>query len=324
MGLYLMSKKYNIVHISQTPLVAAPAKLAIAQRLNGHKATAIALNDYPGALKGMFFDEYLTRNEFCNPLIDSAIEQADIIHVHNDLPEDWVKKVLDMNQKANYIYHVHSPLREGPLYLRRSDYIDLPFVGKFIVGQYQPRIYPGFTLVPNVIIEPPSITLRKPGEKLKVIFSPTHLRPGRWNNKFVEELDVAIRSLVAMKRIEAIIPEKPVHPKMLMAARRTCHVTIDEIATGGFHQVSLEGLAAGNIVINRADYFAKMTFSSFCNGEFPPFMYSDKNSIAETLTRLADDWDLTNKLQLESFNYFSKFLTPIKMSKVFDNAYELL
>jgi hypothetical protein len=272
----------------------------------------------------MFIDDYLTDSPFSKPIIERLIRQADIIQIHNDLPKSWVDYLIDMNQSANFIYQVHSPLREGPLYIPREDYIGLPFSAKFVVGQFQPRIHTDFTIVPNIIMEPPSLNLRKHGEKLRVIFSPTHLRPGRWNNKYVEELDVAIKSLCALGKIEIIMPSEPVHPKILMAARRTCHVSIDEIATGGFHQVSLEGLAAGNIVINRADYFSKMAFSKFTAGEAPPFLYSDKINIGEVLTRLVDDVELTNNLQLASYNYFSKHLTPTKMAKVFDDAYELL
>lgn len=324
MGLFLMSKKYNIVHVSQTPLVAAPSKIAAAQRIVGHNAVAIAINDYPGNLKGMFIDDYMTDTPFSKPIIERLIKSADIIQIHNDLPKAWVEYLIEINQRADYIYQVHSPLREGPLYIPRDEFIGIPFSAKFVVGQFQPRIHTDYIIVPNIILEPPSLNLRKQGEKLRVVFSPTHLRPGRWNNKYVEELDVAIKSLCALGKIEIIMPSEPVHPKILMAARRTCHVSIDEIATGGFHQVSLEGLAAGNIVINRADYFSKVAFSKFTEGKIPPFLYADKMTIGEVLTQLVDDVELTNSLQFASYDYFSKYLIPTKMAKVFDDAYELL
>jgi len=319
-----MFKKYKIVHISQTPLVAAPSKVALAQRLIGHDAIAIALNDYPnnGPLFGKFIEDYILENEFTKPLIDAAIAEADIIQIHNDIPPAWAERLLHANQTAKYFYQVHSPLREGPLYLPRQNDIGLPFLANFVVGQFQPRIHNEHIFVPNIIHDIPSAKLRKKGEKLRVIFSPTHLRPGRWNNKHVGELDTAIESLVNLGKIEAVIPKNPVSPKNLMAVRKTCHVTIDEIATGGFHQVSVEGLAAGNVTINRADYFCKAVFSTFSEGTPPPFVYSNGASIAETLEDLANDWEKTAAIQQNSMNYFKKYLTPKKMARIFDNAYE--
>ncbi len=319
-----MSKKYNIVHVSQTPLVAAPAKIAMAQRLIGHNSMAIALNDYPnnGPLFGKFIEDYIVENDFTKPLIDAAIQTADIIQIHNDLPPAWAERLISSNQTAKYFYQVHSPLREGPLYLPRHNDIGLPFCANFVVGQFQPRIHNDHIFVPNIVHDRPSATIRKKGEKLRVIFSPTHLRPGRWNNKHVAELDTAMSALVNLGKIEAVIPNQPVSPKTLMAVRKTCHVTIDEIATGGFHQVSIEGLAAGNVTINRADYFCKSVFSTFANGTPPPFVYATGGSVAETLEDLANDWEKTAAIQESSLNYFTSHLTPEKMAKVFDNAYE--
>lgn len=319
-----MSKKYKIVHISQTPLVAAPSKIAYAQRLVGHSSIAIALKDYPSALQGMFIEDFIIENEFTRPIIDRAIISADIIHIHNDIPPEWAKRLLETNQRAKYVYQVHSPLREGPLYVPRHQSIPLPFVLKLVVGQFQPRIHVDHIVVPNIFLDIPSVEPRKQGEKLRVMFSPTHNRPGRWNNKHTEELDLAVNALVALGKIEIVMPENPVSPKVLMSARRTCHVSIDEIATGGFHQVSIESLAAGNISINKADYFSKRVFSNFSSGVLPPFLYADGSSIAGILNRLADDVDETVRRQYESFEYFKTHLTPIKMAEIFDEAYEYL
>jgi hypothetical protein len=321
-----MSKKYKIVHISQTPLVAAPSKIALAQRLSGHDAIAVALNDYPikGPLAGKFIEEYILESEFTKPLIDAAIRAADIIHVHNDIPDAWAERLISSNQSARYFYQAHSPLREGPLYLPRHTEINLPFSASFVVGQFQPRIHKNSIFVPNIVHDVPGFSPREKNQKLRVIFSPTHQRPGRWNNKHVEKLDVAIDALVRLGKIEAVIPTEPVSPKTLMAMRKTCHVTIDEIATGGFHQVSIEGLAAGNVTVNRADFFCKAVFSNFADGVSPPFVYATGESIASLLEELANDWQKTVELQEQSLEYFKAYLTPEKMATVFDQAYETI
>lgn len=317
-----MLKKYKIVHISQTPLVAAPSKIAYAQRLAGHSSIAIALKDYPASLQGKFIDDFIIEDDFTKPIIEMAIKNADIIHIHNDISHEWANRLLESNQRAKYVYQVHSPLREGPLYVPRHESISLPFSVKLVVGQFQPRIHVDHIVVPNVFLDIPSIEPRKPGEKLRVMFSPTHKRPGRWNNKHTNELDKAINALVSLNKIETVMPDNPVSPKILMSARRTCHVSIDEIATGGFHQVSVESLAAGNISINKADYFSKKVFSNFSSGVLPPFVYADASTISDVLTRLSDDVEETARLQKISYEYFKNHLTPLKMAKIFDDAYE--
>lgn len=107
-----------------------------------------------------------------------------------------------------------------------------------------------------------------------------------------------------------------------MDIRRRCHVSIDEIATGGFHMVSLEGMCAGNIVINRADYFSRATFAGFCGGELPPFVYADDDSIADVLLQFADDCSLTAVKQAESYKYFIRHCEPARLVEIFDAAYK--
>lgn len=317
-----MSKPYNIVHISNTPLVAAPSKLASSQRKIGHNSIAIALNDYPGALANMFISEYIKISSFTEELINRSIQDAHIIHIHNDIPSSFARRIITLNQSAKYIYQAHSPLREGPLYISRAESIGLPFNATFVVGQFQPRLHNESIIVPNIISEAPSLNLRKSGEKLRVLFSPTHKRPGRWNNKFTDGLDLALKSLSAQGKIEAVIPENPVSPQELMSVRKHMHVTIDEIATGGFHQVSLEGLAAGNVVINKADYFSKVAFSLFSNYEQPPFHYSNGDKIYDDLLSLSKDIELTNHYQQKSYDYFCEHLKPEKMATYYDTIYQ--
>jgi hypothetical protein len=315
----------KIVHITPTPLVGAPGKIAWAQRMKGHEAVAIALSDYPkgGPLEKMFLDRTLMIDDFTRTTIEANIRRADIIHLHNFLPKNRVDWLRELNQSAAYVYQAHSPLREGPLYVGRAEE-DAPFDFrvKMVVGQYAGRMYPSFIPVPNIILSPPSIKLRQEGEKLRVMFSPTHSRDGRWNGKYSQVLDDVLVASTKLGKIEIVSPKRPVSPVALMELRRSCHVSIDEIATGAFHMVSLEGLCAGNVVINRADYFARATFSGFCEGEMPPFLYADEGCIANVLLKLADDWEETAGLQQKSFDYFRCYCDPMRLVEVFDAAYQ--
>lgn len=313
----------NIVHISPTPLVGSPGKIAWAQKNSGHQSIAVALNDYPqaGPLSKKFLDRTLTIDAFTKDYIENEIAKADILHIHNYLPSgkaDWLK---NLNQSAKYVYHVHSPLREGPLYTSRAEVDDIDFDVRLVVGQHWGRFYPDYVPVPNIILSPSTIRLRNYGEKLRVMFSPTHKHPGRWTSKHSDALTSVLSDLERLGKIEVISPQIPVLPETLMDVRRSCHVTIDEITTGGFHMVSLEGMCAGNIVINRADYFSKATFASFCQGEMPPFQYADDSCIADVLFSYANDVDLTNFKQLEAYNYYRKNCCPTKLVEKINENY---
>lgn len=317
----------KVVHFSQTPLVGAPSKIAAATRLAGHYAHAICMVDYPagGELAGKFVNDSIVLHGAppeIERLVDRIVGEADIVHVHNEMPLEKAEWLSERATRARFVYHVHSPVREGPLYVPRADELGLPFSAHLVVGQYQPRHYPSYRPVPNIVLDAPSCTPRAEGQKLRVMFSPTHARSGRWNAKYSKKLEVAIESLTKMGLIEAVWPEQPVAPNVLMALRRTCHVSIDEIVTGAFHQVSIEGLCAGNVVINRADYFSKAMMAT-CAGasELPPFVYADDESIAGVLVDLARDWKKTAVLQTESSAYFRKYLRPQSAVKSFVKVY---
>lgn len=313
----------NIVHITPTPLVGAPGKISWSQKMVGHHSIAVAFNDYPqnGPLAKKFLDKTLVIDDFTKTYVEDRIKEADIIHVHNFLPvgrADWLK---NLNQSAKYVYQAHSPLREGPLYLSRSDIGDIEYDVKLAVGQYHGRHYQDFIQVPNITLSPPSVVLRGDNELLRVMFSPTHKQPGRWNSKHSDVLLDVLEKLRQIGKIELIFPSQPVSPETLMDVRRNCHVSIDEIATGAFHMVSLEGMCAGNIVVNRADFFAKAAFAGFCDGVMPPFEYCDDGNIADTLLSYANSAKLTRTKQLETINFYKAYCAPTRLVEFINATY---
>ena len=321
-------KKINVVHVSQTPLVASPNKIAAAQRRIGINAKSIILNDYPkkGPLANKFIGESLVWGEADKnilSLIQDSLIFADIIHIHNDISGPALDFIKNNCTGSVFAYQVHSPLREGPLYCKRAEDTGLPFSAYMVVAQYQPRQYQDYICVPNIVLDAPSLNLRKEGERLKVLFSPSHTRAGRWNAKYSERLEQCIRHLDGLGLIDVVWPEQPLTPIELMSIRRICHVSIDEICTGAYHQISLEGLCAGNVVLNRADYFSKAMLANCSeSGEMPPFVNADDFSIENVLLKLATDWQHTANIQQLGYDYFCKNLMPEKMAKIYENVYE--
>jgi hypothetical protein len=257
-------------------------------------------------------------------LAERLISNAEIIHIHNDLPLDLAIRFLEMAPAAKWVYHVHSPLREGPLFTRRD--LELPFVfsAKLVVAQYQPRLYPDFLPVPNIVDALPNCAERAIGETLRVLFSPTHERGGgRWNDKGSAATLETLHSLAKAGSIEFVIPKDPLSPSCLMALRRSTHVSIDEVITGAFHLISLEGLCAGNAVLNGADFLSNMTLMSSIGADEPaPFRRVGQHDLRENLLELASDPELTAKLQRASKEYFERWLLPSRLVDRYLSIYE--
>ena len=177
--------------------------------------------------------------------------------------------------------------------------------------------------MPNVVLSKPSFRLKQSGEKLRVMFSPTHSRGGRWNAKYSPELEEALSAFTRMGKIEVITPQSPLTPLALLEMRKSCHVSIDEIVTGSYHQVSLEGLCSGNVVINNSDFFASIMLSNVSGTkDLPPFFQANPKNISERLLELAMNDDLTRHIQKKSFDFFKNNLLPDHLFKVYDNIYK--
>ncbi|GGZ77676.1 hypothetical protein GCM10007161_06120 [Ignatzschineria indica] len=318
----------NIVHISNTPLVGSPGKISWLANENGFNSASIILRDYPlhGGLAEKFTQNsivYRDDNKQLSSVVTTLIDQADIIHIHNDVSLEFINKFNFGNKKI--VYQVHSPLREGPLYFERSEFMGLEFSKKLVIAQYQTRHYQDYEPVPNIVLGKPHLKLREDTEKLRVLFSPTHKRGGRWNNKYSHKLINVLKSLSELNLIESIEINKPLSPSDLFELRKTCHVSIDEIVTGSYHQVSLEGLCAGNIVINNSDFFSSYMLASVSNAKMmPPFYIASEFDIGEKLLRLAQDVELTREYQKKSYDYYIENLMPEKLFKVYKSIYEEL
>lgn len=318
---------FKVIHYSPTPLVGAPSKIVKMLNRSGNNAIWLIGGDYP--VKGPLFNKFSvnafnlssiskTENEFVNYFIS----KADVFHIHNDISKETANLFYTLNSHAKYLYQVHSPIQEGPLYCDRSESIKLPFSKKLVVGQYQPRHYQDFFLVPNIILDRPTVNLRKDYEKLRIIFSPTHSRGGRWNSKYSEKLNKVLSSFNELNLIDLVLIDEPIKPELLMEIRKSCHVSIDEIVTGAYHQVSLEGLCAGNIVLNFADHFSCAMLKHIADSEeYPPFIRVNELNIEDTILRLIFDTEYCRNVQMKSFNYFNDYLDSDILIKHFLKVY---
>jgi len=317
-------KQYKVLHISPTPLVDSPRKISECTNLyTNYHSDVIVFNDYPGKLQGIFSSRILLFNkakEFCIQII----RNADIIFVHNFLNNDQEEIVFN-NSKSDvkFVYQAHSPLREGPVFTKyASSGGRITFDEKCVISQYQPRLYPDYTIVPNLILEKPSLKLLKETEVPIVLFSPSHSRTGgRWNDKTAPLLERTLQSMEQLGLISLIVAHGYT-PYDLFQIRKKSHITIDEIITGAFHQVSLEGLCAGNVVINNSDFFSDLMLKSVVKKDIDtPFFKTSLDNFKERFMELVLDHKKIRFLQSQSNVYFEKNLLPEKLITHYEDIY---
>lgn len=322
-----MKYEANVLHLSATPLVAAPGKISTAlNRFTRFRSTCILASDYPPPLARLFTDDAILLREGApsESIAIRCIESADIVHVHNNVPEHLIRLLLQhARSSCRYVYQLHSTYREGPLYFPRHDQIGVEFSAHLTIPHFPQRAEPGFRIVPNIVLAPPSAQPIQDGELPRILFSPSHRRTGqRWGDKVSERLTEVLQA-VASLRLAAVHELSGVHPLELFEFRRTTHISIDEIVTGAFHQVSLEALATGNVVVNGADFFQCATLQSLCRSEDPPpFFRVTEDDVHERLPQLLRDLSEVRRLQRASVDFFQEHLRPEKLISHFTDVYE--
>ena len=322
----------KILHISPTPLVHSPADIVTA--LNGHtdfETDLIVLNDYPEPLKGCFMQGAIAFNKnesHSLNLCGSLIEDADIIHIHNFVPDEFSRYILSKAKKnVKFVYQVHNFPKEGPVFFNICDYMPINFDAKLVVAQHQARAMQDYIMVPSIInVNHPTIHLLKPRQKPRVLWLPAHKRnESRWGLKYSKVLEDLLTMLVNADMIELISPTTKMRYDELLIYRRTMHISIDEIMTGAYHRVSLEGLACGNVVISGADDCSLLTLNAIARTESnAPFVIANETTIKDVMKDLLSNHDKIRKIQQQSLDFFKKYYMPEKMIKHYTNIYDKL
>lgn len=240
----------RIVSYATSPVAGVPVVLArcIAARTAHHARCVWAARGYGN---GVSFDGDVEWS--ADPrAAATALEAADVVVVHNGKVDPAHaglmagKRVVTLAH--NYMWNVD------------RSFVDRGMPG-LVVGQYQATLpeFSDWTVVPNPvpIWEPAYASAAKP-DSVTVCYTPMgrHERypAGHrlyWHGK-------GYRS--TMHVLERLARELPVHLEVIrdrqvshaesLAMKRRAHIVIDECVTGSYHRNSLEGLAAGCVVIN--------------------------------------------------------------------------
>lgn len=313
-----------IVHLSRTPLAGAPGRLSDAlDRHSCYSSICFIEADYKDAQAGIFGGGavYLkTTAGLEDRLLDEALRGAAIIHIHNQISPSLAARIREMDLGIPVVYHLHSPTREGPLYAPRSGDMQQRITAILTAAQAHPRFYPNAIPVPNIVPELPPTPFPPSDDRIRILYAPVQKRGGRWNGKGSLELDAAIDEVSRRPDVEIVRLGAPCPSHVLYRFRQACHITIDEISTGAFHQISLEGLHAGNAVINGADFATMQTIAGWA-GEHPPFIISSERSIRDDLNLLLNDREHLSRIQKASHEYAIQRLNPKNLVSIYERVY---
>lgn len=244
------TRPYRIVSYATTPVVGVPAVLArCINARTPHLARCVWAADGYG--NGASWTGDITWTSAPARAI-AELEMADAVIVHNGKVDARHRAVLAgkpvVTMAHNCLWNVDDSLvRAG-------------FPG-VVVGQYQAALpeFQGWTAVPNPVAvwEVAPAGVGKPDE-LTIAYTPagTHgvyPRDHRlyWHGKGYDETMRVLDGLAARHpvRLEVLRGQFVPHAAA-MAMKQRAHIVIDECVTGSYHRSSLEGLAAGCVVVN--------------------------------------------------------------------------
>ncbi|HAM45868.1 MAG TPA: hypothetical protein DCM67_12725 [Propionibacteriaceae bacterium] len=319
----------KIVHISPSVLAGAPGMLADAQReLLGHHSVHFRVGD-PGPHRDLMSPNsiQITNNAIDREAFLVHLADAEVIHVHNFVPPlllRWAASIPAIYDRT-WIYQVHSPTHERPLFGDLSADHGVRWHAKLAVCHAHPRMFPDFRPIPNVLYRPfisqnvhaaPS-----PAGPLRVVHSPSTHSQGRWSAKSDPLFELEMDRLKADPRVTVETLEG-VSPRKVAMTRHVSQVSIDEVITGGFHLVSYEGLAAGNVVINGADALSHAAFAlGFRTTEPPPWIVTDSAGVHQEIVHLINDPGRLAELMAAGHDYFWRVMAPARVVPFYDEIY---
>ncbi|HEY0174250.1 MAG TPA: galactosyltransferase-related protein, partial [Pyrinomonadaceae bacterium] len=240
----------RVVSYATTPVAGVPAILArCVEARTPHASSCVwARRDYGNGVRFEGGVEWTTESARA----EEELRRADLVVVHNGKFEPRHRKLLAdkavVTMAHNYKWNVD------------ETFVRAGFPG-VVVGQYQAalREFDGWAAVPNPVpLWEPGHRPGEKGETVTVCYTPSgrHDRYPEghklyWHSKGYATTMRVLERLSARYtlRLEVIDGRQVSHAESL-AMKRHSHIVIDECVTGSYHRNSLEGLAAGCVVVN--------------------------------------------------------------------------
>jgi len=223
----------------------------------------------------------------------AALDRADVVIVHNGKVDPTHAKVLQgkplVTMAHNYGWNVDMQ------HVQRGQ----PGV---VVGQYQATLseFAGWRVVPNPIpLWEAEHSAGAKGDLIHIAYTPSGRHESYaaghrlyWHGKGWHSTMAVLRRLARLPQVRIETTERgQISHEQALAMKRRAHIVIDECVTGSYHRNSLEGLAAGAVVVNGVGLLPGVEQAlRRCAPEADdlPFVFSTLEALEGTLRGLID------------------------------------
>ncbi|MTD26929.1 glycosyltransferase [Erwinia sorbitola] len=244
------AKSLNIVSYATTPVAGVPKLLSeCIERCTPHRCRTVwATHRYGNGVEFAGDVEWQHQPDMARALL----EAADLVIVHNGHTAAQHNEILRhkpvITLAHNYMWNVDQQ------FVKRG----LPGM---VVAQYQASLpeFAGWQAVPNPVpLWDPLFALGEKEQRITIAYTPSgkHEKypPGHrlyWHSKGYISTMAVLQRLAQRYPLQLLTTQSgQVSFSESMEIKRRAHIVIDECVTGSYHRNSLEGLAAGAVVIN--------------------------------------------------------------------------
>jgi hypothetical protein len=278
----------NFLLVSETPVAGTVCRFAtaLAELPGVDSAFPFVLRNYKNSPFDLPYGQMISYDHWANILGEHA-NKADHIIFHNCAEQSYIDLVKrSANQNTSMSFHMHSPPFEGPLFC--YDIItENNFDNVFSVAQGHARFFEESIPIPNIIPDIKIFDMKR--RRSAVIIGHLRTTSARWSKKipenFVRDLDALLTNCsVGVYTIPKLFGCETVPYRTFSQALQNFDYVVDDINSGLFHQISMEGLKSGCIVFSAADEFSVESFCTAANCPPPPFeLVSDIHDIHEKI-----------------------------------------
>ncbi len=325
----------KVLHVASTPLAGSPIRMC---RLldSGEYFSALSIcrkNTYDD---GRLFDydivyEPFKAKESDVELMRQLIKECDIIHFHNEAYHQrfGIFKEIPSSKPVCVQWHSGPDEIAHRLGISIREAMDFQNIPTFVVAQKQSRFYPNAIPVPNVVdIRLPEYqVVQRDIDTIHISYSPAgdaqsyeRLCRDKGMNMILNALRITkerYSEKVSIHILQGIPLQKCIQMK------QKCHITIDDIKSGGYHMVSLEGFAHASATIANPDTTTKEFLSNFtgCPVEELPWFEASEEDIVERLSELIENVDLIERIGQNSRRWMEKYWNHEFIMRKMQSAY---
>jgi hypothetical protein len=311
----------RVLLVSETPVAGTVVRFAEALNASG-KASAVPF--VLRAYKSCAFDlpnGAMGSLPNWGELLCEEAAQADAIVLHNVTQQSTVDIVMSGRRAdAPVAYHLHSPPFEPPLYA--AGVIEgNTFDQLYCVAQGYHRFYAGAAPIANIIPDP---LLFASAQRRNAVFV-GHLRTtnARWSRKvpqgFARTLaDALAADAVPVFGIEKLFGSESVPYRTFTQALQGFNFVVDDVCSGLFHQISLEGLKSGCIVFSAADEASLESFCEAAECPVPPFhRVAGPDDIAEAVRSYVRRPTVLAAARRRNAEFSDRYLSESRLRELF-------